>query len=260
LGHITEATTSLNAPKVAAHLEKNDIFMGYLSDLSEDLPQLENEVNVIVIDSDDEDPAPTSDQILSGILPIFHIQKPPPLKRCHLDVPSWVTHQKAQEEHCTILQCGLLDIKKVIALTKTKFVSGHEGLQAYRARAIQSYLFMIVKNGWRGIDASEQAAEAQGIAPKWGGRLVRQWVQRWLSVQALHKSSRGQHTKSYSLLDDPAIWAELRLYLRSNKWAMNPAKLAEFSQKTMIPTAANKYLRHIVKEEMPHGVEMLPGA
>jgi hypothetical protein len=73
LGHIAEATTSLNAPKVVTHLEKNDIFMGYLSDLSNDPPQLEDEVNVIVIDSDNKDPAPTSNQIPSGIPPIFHI-------------------------------------------------------------------------------------------------------------------------------------------------------------------------------------------
>lgn len=133
LGHIAEATMSLNAPKVAAHLEKNNIFTGYLSDLSDDLPQLEDEVNVIVIDSDDEDHAPTYDQIPSGstgIPPIFHIQKPPPLKRRRLDVPSRVVHQKAQEEHHTILQCGLLDIKKVIASMKMKFVSGREGIQA----------------------------------------------------------------------------------------------------------------------------------
>jgi len=255
LGHIAEATASLNAPKVAAHLENNDIFTGYLSDLSDDLPQLEDEVNVIVIDSDDEDPALTSDQIPSAIPPIFHIRKPPPLKRRRLDVPSRVARQKAREERRTILQRGLLDIEKVIASTKTKFVSGREGLQAYRARAIQSYLFMVVKNGRRGIDASERAAEAQGFARKWGGRLVRQWVRRWLTVRALPKSSRGRHTKSYSLLDDPAIRAELCSYLRSNKWAMNPAKLAEFSQKTIIPTAADKYLRHIVEEEMPHGLK-----
>jgi hypothetical protein len=62
------------------------------------------------------------------------------------------------------LQCGLLDIKKVIASTKMKFVSGCKGLQAYQAHAIQSYLFMVFKNSRRGIDASERAAEAQGFA------------------------------------------------------------------------------------------------
>jgi len=36
---------------------------------------------------------------------------------------------------------------------------------------------------------------------------------------------------------------------------MNPVKLAKFSQKTMIPTAADKYLRNIVEEEMPHGLK-----
>jgi hypothetical protein len=111
------------------------------------------------------------------------------------------------------------------------------------------------KNGWNGIEASEHAAEAQGFAAKWGGRLVRQWVRQWLNVRTLPKSSRGRHSKSFSLLEDPAIHAKLCSYICSNKWAINPAKLVEFSQKTMIPAAAKKYLQHVIDEEMPQGLK-----
>jgi hypothetical protein len=110
-----------------------EIFTGYLSDLSDDLPQLEDDVNILV-DSEDED-SPSSGPLLpladSTVPPNFPIQKPPPLKHHCLDVPSRIARQKAREECCTVLQHGLLDIEKIIVSTKTNFVSGHEELQAY---------------------------------------------------------------------------------------------------------------------------------
>jgi hypothetical protein len=45
--------------------------------------------------------------------------------------------------------------------------------------------------------------------------------------------------------------AELRSYVHSNKWSMNPEKLAKFSKKNMVNTASEKYLRHVVNDEMP---------
>jgi hypothetical protein len=177
------------------------------------------------------------------------------LKQHRLNVPIRVARQKVWQERCAVLQQGLVDIEKLIASKKTGFTAGHEGLQAYRARAIQSYLFMVVKNGRKEIEASQRAAEAQGFSHKWGARLVRQWVQKWLNSRTLPQSKRGKHIKSFSLLEDPAIRAELHSFVRSNKWAMDPAKLAEFSEKRMIPAAAEKYLRHIVDEEMPCGLK-----
>lgn len=102
----------------------------------------------------------------------FHVCQPPALKCCHLDVPAHVTWQKAQQEHCAALQQGLFDIEKVMASKKTQFAAGCKGLQAYQACAIQSYLFMVVKNRQYGVEASECAAEAQGFSHKWGARLV----------------------------------------------------------------------------------------
>lgn len=153
------------------------------------------------------------------------------------------------------MQAGLVDIKKLIASKKTRFDAGGTGLQAHQARAVQSHLHMVVKNGRGGIDASEHAAEAQGFSSKWGARHVRSWVLEWLTSCTLPGSERGSHTKSFSLLEDSAIRAELRSYLCSNKWLMNPAKLMEFSQKKMVPAAAEKYLHHLVNDEMPRALQ-----
>ena len=56
-------------------------------------------------------------------------------------------------------------------------------------------------------------------------------------------------------LEDPAIRAELRFFVCSNKWAMNPAKVVGFSQQKMIPAATEKYLQKLVDDEMPCGLK-----
>ena len=66
---------------------------------------------------------------------------------------------------------------------------------------------------------------------------------------------KGQHAKVYSLLDNPAIAADLRTYVRSNKWAMNPEKLHQFTKKQLIPSAAEKYVQEITHQEMPQGLK-----
>jgi hypothetical protein len=54
---------------------------------------------------------------------------------------------------------------------------------------------------------------------------------------------------------DPAIADELQTYVQSNKWAINPEKLALFSKGKLVPDAADKYLQQIVNEEMPRGLK-----
>ena len=71
-----------------------------------------------------------------------------------------------------------------------------------------------------------------------------------MALQVLPMSAKGRHVKVFSLLSDPRIAAELCAYLRSNKWAMNPDKLRQFTQNKLIPSAANDYLQQAVKEEM----------
>ena len=114
---------------------------------------------------------------------------------------------------------------------------------------------MTVKHGRLDMDASERAAESNGFAAKWGGRSLRTWTKAWVQERELPKSKRGQHGKVYTLLDDPAICTELHTYVCSNKWSMNPTKLADFSQAQLVPATADKYLRHLVDNEMPRGLK-----
>lgn len=59
----------------------------------------------------------------------------------------------------------------------------------------------------------------------------------------------------YPLLDDPEVCTELHSFLRSNKWSMNPAKLAEFTKEKLLPDEARKYLKQVVLVEMPQGLK-----
>jgi len=76
-----------------------------------------------------------------------------------------------------------------------------------------------------------------------------------VTSRELPVSSHGSHGKVYSLFNDPAVRAELRSYLRSNKWSMDPTKLAEFVKAKPIPTATEKYICHLVDEEMLRGLK-----
>ena len=117
-------------------------------------------------------------------------------------------------------------IQTLIKSTKTQFVGGHNGLQSRRALAIQSHLQLMLKDSRKTMNASERAAESHGFVMKWGGHSLRAWTKQWINTRVLPGSFRGCHGKIYSLLSDTAIVSELRAYVRSNKWAMNPGKLA----------------------------------
>jgi hypothetical protein len=130
-----------------------------------------------------------------------------------------------------------------------KPVAVHMGVTSQEAM----YLLLIVKRDQLAINTSEKAAECHSFKPNWGRRNVRSWTHQWLKEQKLPESRKGWHRNVYSLLDDPMIKAELCAFLHSNNWVMNPAKLAEFTHGKLLPTAADKYLKHLVQEEMPCG-------
>jgi hypothetical protein len=205
-----------------------DIFMGYASDLSDDIPESDK--------SDDESP-------------------PSKQKRQTLVIPAHMARKNARDARQVALREALMAIEKHIKSKKTIFAAGRNGMQAYHANAIQSYLWMVVHNGRKLIEASEIAAESQGFARKWGGRLVRQWARRWIERHELPVSQIGRHGKVFTLLDDPIVCAELRSFLQSNKWVMDPEKLAKFSKNNMVTKAAEEYLHHLVHTEMPHGLK-----
>lgn len=125
-----------------------EIFTGYLSDLSDDEPQVEDDCDLDG-DADDERPTHTSNDETS-ISPDpetqFQITQPLPLKHRRLDVPYRAERQQVREERRRLLKKALFDIEKVIALKKMIFEAGNKGLQARQTRAIQTYLIMVLKN------------------------------------------------------------------------------------------------------------------
>ena len=128
-------------------------------------------------------------------------------------------------------------------------------MQAKRTRAIASYLALVVHKNYCPLVASQLAAECHGFAKMWGGHQVRSWARAWVSEWMLPISLTGHHTKTYSLLSDPGIAAELRTYVRSNKWAINPDKLAAFTKDQLIPTEAEQYTQRVTSDEMPNGLK-----
>ncbi|EIW76870.1 hypothetical protein CONPUDRAFT_63241 [Coniophora puteana RWD-64-598 SS2] len=179
----------------------------------------------------------------------------PPRKRSRLAVPVREARIKAQEKRFQERQEALDLITASIKSRKIHFEGGSTGLQARRAGAIESCLFMIVKNGRTLTDASERAAESQHFSAKWGGRMVRGWVAAWVKSRELPKSAWGQHTKSASLLEDPSICAELSAYVRTNKWSMNPGKLQKLLNQELPPNEAHAYASKLVTNEIPLAVK-----
>ena len=114
---------------------------------------------------------------------------------------------------------------------------------------------MVVKNGHRIVESSEIAAESHRFARDWGGHQVREWVRDWIKHHELPESNQGCHVKVFTLLSDPAVCAELRSYVRSNKWALNLVKLAAFTRDELIPVEAKKYACQIVDKEMLAGLK-----
>ena len=97
------------------------------------------------------------------------------------------------------------------------FEGGENGLQVFQARAIQSFLIMVIKNSRLTIEASEYAAESHGFAAKWEGRSLQAWTRLWIKEWCLPQSKKGCHGKVYLVLDDPAIHAELWTFVHSEK-------------------------------------------
>jgi hypothetical protein len=170
-------------------------------------------------------------------------------------VPVLKAREEARKKRKEILSSALQDVEKLIRSCKIKFDNGARGLQSYCAEAIESYLRLVAKKNMKGILASEIAAEGLGFAKGWGSRQVRRWVRVWLNDRDLPESNRGCHVKVKSLFKDPAIRAELRTYVRSNKWSMNPQKLQDFTNHKLLPDEAKKYCTHIVDKEMPLGLK-----
>jgi hypothetical protein len=178
-----------------------------------------------------------------------------PLKRRHLDIPYRTQHKLKWQEQMLKWKDALVAVERLLKSKKTKFISGLQGLQAQWTFVIQSHLQIIVKNQWYLINASEHAAEIYGFTSKYGGWLLHSWTQNWTESHQLPMSKHGRYAKVYTLFSDPLIAAELCVYVHSNKWAMDSAKLAKLTKNELLPDAAAKYLPHITHNEMPKGLK-----
>ncbi|KAG2031714.1 hypothetical protein BDR03DRAFT_994603 [Suillus americanus] len=170
-----------------------------------------------------------------------------PRKRQKLEVPYHEQRKQKQAAKQADLEHAYKDIMKHLKSKKTVFVGGPRGIQARRARTIEVHLMLVVKN--------KHSFKTNGFAAKWGGRQVRGWTREWMRTRMLPVSQWGRHAKISSLLDDPAITSELHTFMRSNKWSMDPQKLAKFTNNELLHTEATKYLEGLVQTEMPQGLK-----
>ncbi|KAH8928062.1 hypothetical protein BT69DRAFT_1182933, partial [Atractiella rhizophila] len=105
------------------------------------------------------------------------------------------------------------------------------------------------------LEASQIAAASHRFGLAFGARCIHLWANHYEETGELPVSNRGQHVKTYTLLNDPEICGYLRSWLRTNKWSMDPTKLAQFHVNTMVPLALEKYARQTIREEIPQGVK-----
>ncbi|KAJ7862495.1 hypothetical protein B0H14DRAFT_3444680 [Mycena olivaceomarginata] len=191
-----------SSPPVAV---PDDIFTGYISDISSgDFSEIGGDKTSGSGNADGRVGAPdtttcaaralsTTNDAAAGTEPIPHQVRPVlALKRQKFAVPQAERRRLVAIQVATaranILVSALGAIDKLIASKKDTFHAGNASLQSYRARSIQSHLHMVVKNqnAWKA--ASETAAEAQGFATKWGGRMVRKWTRNWISDRVIPES------------------------------------------------------------------------
>lgn len=208
------------------------LFVGYLSDE--------------ISGPSDEEPEPEVE---------WEPQQP---KRRKLDVPYRVQRVQDQERRRKEKEDALAELKKMVKSKKTTFDGGSDGLQAQRIRSMIAHLSLVIKNGYSWGDAARMAAETSGFAKDYGGRQICSWNRNWISHQLLPTSKIGKHIKTYSLLPEPGVAAEMRIFLRTNKWSMSPAKLREFSKQSLVETAMQSYAvqaQNVIRHEMPMGLK-----
>ncbi len=141
-GSAQPQTVSVSSASVTVITD--EIFTGYISDIEEDDDNNEEIHTHENLDWKDVSDGP------------FCVQNPPPpIKQWHHNIPihfAW-KRQRLEVEHN--LQQALITIEKAIASKKKVFEAGRNGLQEYRAQAIQSHLHMVVNNGRKHIDADD---------------------------------------------------------------------------------------------------------
>lgn len=94
----------------------------------------------------------------------------PPMKRQRhiLEIPAREAHRQKKLSRRKDLEHALKSIDGRITSQKTKWDGGEHGLEATCARAIRSYLQLVLKSS-KGIKASEIAAQSHNFLKVYGG-------------------------------------------------------------------------------------------
>ncbi|KAJ7205486.1 hypothetical protein GGX14DRAFT_367159 [Mycena pura] len=257
-------------PHVPESTEEDKDVEGYASDIPEDGEDLfsDDEQANEWYDDDlfdaprspdvtaDDPPAPPQESNLHP-RPTDAIVDQPTRKRRRLAVPVRVEREKKQHTVQDQREAALEAVNKVLDSKKKtlELSGGHNGLLAVRLRAIQSCLrLMVAKNKMGMMEASKTAALAHGFSAAWGSRLIRRWTQEYVKNRAFPQSERGCHSKLKSIFDDPLVLDAVRMFIRSEKWSMDPAKLKRLMRGELDATTAKKYRGHLTTTEMPRGL------
>ncbi|KAH8916594.1 hypothetical protein BT69DRAFT_1228244 [Atractiella rhizophila] len=128
-------------------------------------------------------------------------------------------------------------------------------LQARRVRALGSF-YNLLKSGQRGrVEASKYAASATRFGEVYGARCIRMWARHYEETGELPVSNRGRHVKTYSLLNDEKLCADMRAWLHEQKWNMDPTKIRNYTLSTLIPQENHKYVQMELEQQMPKGLK-----
>jgi len=151
------------------------IFTGYLSDLSDDESQVEDDCDLDG-NADDECHTHSSNNKIS-ISPVpetqFQITQPLPLKHHHLDVPYHAEHQQLWDKHCCLLEKALFDVEKLIASKKMKFEAGCGVCKLFRlgqSKFTSLWSWRTNKKGWmlQSMQQRHKASLQNGVEGLWG--------------------------------------------------------------------------------------------
>lgn len=140
------------------------MFGGYESDLPEDDPLEPPSDDEWGVEGVCEDVQQADSEFEDGG------EEEPARKRQHrkLDIPAREARRQKKTNRRKDLARALKSIDKKIKSRKTQWNGGEHGLEAMRARAIRSYLQLVLK-GMNGLPASEIAAQSSNLAKTSGG-------------------------------------------------------------------------------------------
>ncbi|KAL1743271.1 hypothetical protein HDZ31DRAFT_41265, partial [Schizophyllum fasciatum] len=169
-------------------------------------------------------------------------------------IPVRVKRQKAAADVQDKRVEALRSLRRRLS-SKQPLQGGPNGLLSYWMRAMQACLHMVVKEKMGMMDASRTAAKANMLSEGWGSRQIRRWTQAYIKTRALPRSRRGLHAKAFSIFSDPTVRAAIRSYMRSNKWSLNPGKLAKLMKNELERDEAVAYAQQVVSQEMPRGLK-----